>query len=359
MKLENLGFPQAALAVLPTPLDEAPRFARAIGDVRVFIKRDDETGLALGGNKARKLELLVGEALAMGCDTLITCGGPQSNHARMTAAAARKHGLYPVLALDSDDPGTRQGNLLLDSLLGAEVVFAGGGREGEDIMPAIAERLRNQGKKPYIIPLGGSNPLGALGYVSCVEEMVDQGEQAGVMPVSLYAAAGSCGTLAGLILGKILFDAPFEVLGVAVSETGPVKEAKALKLVLETAALLKSHAVPAAHAKGVPARYAKPFERLLGISEESVRPHVRVTGSQVGKGYGIPTEAGLEAISLLARNEGVLTDPVYTGKALAGLIQDVRSGVYKPGEAVAFLHSGGVPADFAYADIFTNGRNQG
>lgn len=348
MELTLLGFPKAALAALPTPLDEAERFASAVGQVRVFVKRDDETGLALGGNKARKLELLVGDALAKGCDTLITCGGPQSNHARMTAAAARKHGLDAVLALDGDDPGTRQGNLLLDVLLGAEIVFSGN-VEGEEIMPAIADRLRAQGKKPYIIPLGGSNPLGSLGYVSCVEELVEQCKQAGVSPKVLYSAAGSCGTLAGLILGKILCDAPFEVQGVAVSEDGLAKEAKTERLVLETAALLKSHVQPRTPL----------FDKLDSLTPDSVRPHVRVVGDQVGKGYGVPTAAGLEAISLLARNEGMLTDPVYTGKALAGLVKDVRSGAYMPGEAVVFLHSGGVPADFAYGETLTDGRKQG
>ena len=356
MKLETLGFPRADLAILPTPLEEAPRFAKALGNVRVFIKRDDETGLALGGNKARKLELLVGEALALGSDTLITCGGPQSNHARMTAAAARKVGLHPVLALDHDDPGERQGNLLLDHLLGADLVFAGT-RHSEETMPEIAERLKEAGRRPYIIPLGGSNALGALGYVSCVEEMVDQAADAGVALEALYAAAGSCGTLAGLVLGKILFDASFGVIGVAVSETGPIKEEKTVKLVAAAAALLSSRVASLARERGVPEKYAKQFERLLEITPRSIRSHVKVVGNYVGAGYGIPTAEGLGAISFLARNEGILTDPVYTGKALAGLIHDLRAGVYAPGASVAFLHSGGVPADFAYTHAFVDGRN--
>jgi len=355
MKLETLGFSRADLAVLPTPFEEAPRFSRATGDVRVFIKRDDATGLALGGNKARKLELLVGEALALGSDTLVTCGGPQSNHARMTAAAARKFGLYPVLVLDGEDPGTRQGNLLLDHLLGAELVFAGN-RDSNEMLPEVADRLAVEGRRPYVIPLGGSNALGALGYLSCVEEMVDQASAARLAPEALYVAAGSCGTLAGLVLGKILFDAPFRVLGVAVSPNAAAKEQRTVDLVVEAARLLGSRAALSSRKEGAPAKYLVCFERLPEVTAESVRPLVTVVEDQVGPGYGVPTPAGLEAISLLARNEGVLTDPVYTGKALAGLVRDVRAGCYAPGAQVVFLHSGGVPADFAYVEALTHGR---
>ncbi len=348
MKLESLGFPKADLAVLPTPFEEVPRFAKALGGgARVFVKRDDSTGLAFGGNKARKLELLIGDALASGSDTVITCGGPQSNHARMTAAAARKVGLDPVLVLDGDDPGTRQGNLLLDHLLGADLVFAGG-RDSAEMMPEVAERLKAAGKRPYIIPLGGSNALGALGYLSCIEELVGQASAAHVVPKALYAATGSCGTLAGLVLGKILFDAPFKIVGVAVSPTAAKKEERTVELVLETAALLKSH---------VGSNQGGPFDRLGKVTAQSVRPLFKVVDDQVGEGYGIPTAAGLEAISTLARNEGVLTDPVYTGKALAGLCKDVRQGVYKPGDPVIFLHTGGTPANFAYREVLTEGRN--
>jgi 1-aminocyclopropane-1-carboxylate deaminase/D-cysteine desulfhydrase-like pyridoxal-dependent ACC family enzyme len=359
MKLENLGFHKADLAVLPTPLEAAPRFSRALGDkVHVFLKRDDATGLALGGNKARKLEFLVGEALALGSDTLITCGGPQSNHARMTAAAARKCGLNPVLVLDGNDPGTRQGNLLLDHLLGAELVFAGD-RDSGAMMAKVAERLETAGKRPYIIPLGGSNALGALGYVACMEELVDQAAGHRISPDSLYVATGSCGTLAGLILGKILFNASFSVTGVAVSQSAPLKEERTVNLVMDAAALLTSRVLPTVREKRVSdEKYARPFERLFEIIPQVVKPLVKVVEDQVGQGYGIPTGAGLEAISLMARTEGVLIDPVYTGKALAGLIHDVRDGVYEAGETVVFLHTGGVPADFAYEEVLTERRKQ-
>ncbi|MGE5579981.1 MAG: D-cysteine desulfhydrase family protein [Bacillota bacterium] len=347
MDLARLGFARADLAVLPTPYEEVPRFAKALGTgARVFLKRDDATGLALGGNKARKLEVLVGDAVSKGCDTLITCGGPQSNHARMTAAAARKMGLHPVLVLDGADPGVRQGNLLLDHLLGADIVFSGE-RSSGDMLEEVAASLRSEGRKPYVIPLGGSNPLGAIGYISCVEEIVQQLRPLGLAPTALYAATGSCGTLAGLILGKIIFDAPFRIIGEVVSPSAATKEERAVALTLETAEILKSRA------SGQP----ELLRKLSAVTPQSVKAAFAVYDDQVGEGYGIPTPQCIEAISLLARNEGVLTDPVYTGKALAGMVQDLRQGKYGPKDAVIFLHTGGVPADFAYREALTKGRN--
>jgi len=347
MDLARLGFAKADLAVLPTPFEEVPRFAKAVGtSARVFLKRDDATGLALGGNKARKLEILVGDAVANGYDTLITCGGPQSNHARMTAAAARKLGLHPVLVLDGADPGVRQGNLLLDHLLGADIIFSGE-RSSGDMLEEVVASLRDQGKKPYVIPLGGSNPYGAIGYISCVEEIVQQLKPLGVAPTALYVATGSCGTLAGLILGKLIFDAPFRIIGQAVSPSAATKEERAIALTLETAELLKSRV------SGQPELLTK----LAAVTPQSVRESFGIFDDQVGEGYGIPTPQCIEAISLLARNEGVLTDPVYTGKALAGMVQDLRQGKYGSKDAVIFLHTGGVPADFAYTEVLTKGRN--
>lgn len=358
MRFQDLGFPKADLAVLPTPLEDAPRFSEALGGaVRVLLKRDDATGLALGGNKARKLEFLVGEALALGSDTLITCGGPQSNHARMTAAAARKCGLDPVLVLDGDDPGTRQGNLLLDHLLGAQLVFSLE-RDSSAVMPEVAARLEGMGRRPYIIPLGGSNALGALGYVSCVEEIMDEIEGGAISPTALYVATGSCGTLAGLIIGKILFDAPFRIVGYAVSANSQLKEERTVNLVMEAIALLRDGAFPAVCERALACeKYRKPFEKLLESTPLSVKPMVKVIDDQVGQGYGKPTREGIQAISLLARSEGVLTDPVYTGKALAGLVRDVRQGALETGETVVFLHTGGVPADFAYQEVLAERRD--
>ena len=358
MRFERLGFPRADLAVLPTPLESLPRFSKAMGKgVSVSVKRDDATGLGMGGNKARKLEFLVAEALSLGRDTLITCGGPQSNHARMTAAAARKCGLDPVLVLDGDDPGCREGNLLLDELLGAEIVFSGD-REAESMMPEVARELEKRGKKPYIIPLGGSNALGSLGYVSCVEELTRQAAEDGVSPEALYVAAGSCGTLAGLVLGKVLFGAPFRVIGVAVSSTASAKVDRTVQLVMEAADLIRSRM--ANEADGAPDLSEEDrakLDRLFEVTPETVRELVEVIGDQVGEGYGIPTPECLEAISLMAKSEGLLMDPVYTGKALAGLVADIRRGRWKAGQNVVFLHTGGVPADFAYKDVLVGRRN--
>ena len=358
MRFESLGFPKVDLAVLPTPFEHVPRFSRVLGkDVAVFVKRDDATGLGMGGNKARKLEFLVAEALSLGRDTLITCGGPQSNHARMTAAAARKCGLDPVLVLDGDDPGRRAGNLLLDELLGAEIVFSGD-RESGAMMPEVARELEKKGRKPYIIPLGGSNALGSLGYVSCVEELTRQAAEDGVSPEALYVAAGSCGTLAGLVLGKILFDAPFKVIGVAVSSTGSAKVDRTVQLVMEAANLLRIRSAKEADgALALGEEDRARLQRLFEVTPETVREFVEVIGDQVGKGYGIPTPECLEAISLMAKSEGLLMDPVYTGKALAGLIADIRKGRWKTGQEVVFLHTGGVPADFAFEDVLVGRRN--
>lgn len=350
MNFEAMGFPCAKLAETPTPFEEAPRFSKVLGGPRVFLKRDDATGLALGGNKARKLELLIGEALALGADTVITCGGPQSNHARMTAAAARRSGLNPILVLDGEDPGIRQGNLLLNHLLGAELVFSGDRKSG-DMLEEVAQRVREEGRNPYIVPLGGSNALGALAYMNCVEEIVSQSRTLGVVPKALYVAAGSVGTLAGLILGKMVFNAPFSITGVAVSPGAEAKAERTMELMNQASALLKSRAVPSVVSRGIRPEYRDAFDRFMGLSPQDLKIHVKIDEGQVGEGYAVPTDSGLEAIRLLARTEGVLTDPVYTGKGLAALVKDIRSGVFSQGDSVIFVHTGGVPADFAFTDI--------
>jgi L-cysteate sulfo-lyase len=338
----GMGFRRVRLAETPTPFEEAPRFSKVLGGPTVFLKRDDATGLALGGNKARKLELLMGEMLEQGADTVITCGGPQSNHARMTAAAARKLGVHPVLVLDGDDPGTRQGNLLLDHLLGAEIIFSGS-RSACDLLDEVRDKVASQGRKPYVVPLGGSSPLGALAYMECVEEIVAESKALGVSPKALYVASGSVGTLAGLIMGKVAFEAPFSVRGFAVSPGVEAKTERTVELMKESISLLRS-------------RVSHPGPdlcRLFDYGLEGLSALVNIDGSEVGEGYAIPTEAGLEAIRLLARNEGVLTDPVYTAKALAGLVRDARAGVYSKDDSVIFLHTGGVPSDFAFVEALS------
>lgn len=355
MKPNPFGLPRVDLAVLPTPFEEVPRFSKALGGPRVFVKRDDLTGLALGGNKARKLEYLMGEAVSRGALSVVTCGGPQSNHARMTAAAARKFGLHPVLVLDGDDPGQRQGNLLLDEILGAELVFSGS-TSAEEKMVQVFQDLEGRGMRPYLIPLGGSSALGTVGYIECVREIIESSHFLGVQPSWLYVPAGSCGTVAGLVLGAELYEAPFQVCGIAVSPDAAKKEKRTVELVLEAASLiLRSVRNPQSPLGPCPLT-DQALQKLSGLSETAVRKRFRIIDGFVGQGYGIPTPEGVEAIRLLARTEGILTDPVYTGKALAALVHHVRSGNIPAESQVIFLHTGGTPADFAYSEELVKGR---
>ena len=326
--------PRFPLATLPTPLQEAPRLRAALGGPercpRILLKRDDLTGLALGGNKARKLEFLVADALAQGATALITTGAAQSNHARMTAAAARLAGLRCSLVLTSgsQDPPV-QGNLLLDHLLGAEVhlVPAGGaGMPGGETVDAAIDRVAGEltarGERPYVIPVGGSNAVGTLGYVTGTLELVEQLYQAGVAPTRLYYASGSRGTQSGLVLGAKLYGAPYRVVGIAVSPGDSVKDTHAAEIANEAAGRI-----------GAAVR---------------VDPGDLVTDDRYfGEGYGIPTPGGLEAVRLLAYHEAIFLDPTYTGKAMAGMIDHIRRGEINPAETVVFLHTGGVPAIFA------------
>lgn len=337
------------LTGLPTPLEDVPRFSEYLGGPRVLVKRDDSTSLAMGGNKARKLEFLIGHALSLGATHVLTVGGPQSNHARMTAAAARKFGLKPVVVLEGEDPGERQGNLLLDAILGAEIVFSGK-RDVAEVMHEIADDLHRKGHIPYEIPLGGSNAVGTLGYVPCVAEILEQSRSLGIQPRDLFVATGSCGTLAGLLLGKLLYGADFRVTGVAVSPGIPEKTEQTVRLVEEALILLEDAELRKCVAPGVPP------ERIYAVSREEIESEVRIDGDQIGPGYGIPTPECIEAITLLARTEGILADPVYTGKALAGLVARIRGGKLGRSDIVVFVHTGGVPANFAFSDELLKGR---
>jgi D-cysteine desulfhydrase family pyridoxal phosphate-dependent enzyme len=323
--------PRFRLAALPTPLQEATRLRAALGGSercpRIFIKRDDLTGLAFGGNKTRKLEYLVADALQQKATVLVTSGAVQSNHARQTAAAACVAGLRSVLALASPtaEPAV-QGNLLLDRMLGAEVHFiptdAGGAAERID---RIVAELAHRGERPYLIPGGGSSPVGTFGYVAATLELVAQCVALDIAPRWLYYASGSRGTQAGLVLGAKMFSASFGLQGMAVSHEQPGAIGHALEIVNQAAA-------------------------LLGVSVEVTADDLLTDPRYVGTGYGIGTPESREAITLLARQEGILLDPVYTAKALAGLIDHIRQGAIDPGESVVFLHSGGTPGLFAKAD---------
>jgi D-cysteine desulfhydrase family pyridoxal phosphate-dependent enzyme len=301
------------LAHLPTPLERADRLGAALGlePGRLWIKRDDCTGLATGGNKARKLELLVADAIAKGSDVLITAGGPQSNHARTTAAAAALAGLDCVLAFNDDAPARTEGNQLLDVVLGAERRFLGRIPMDDlnDAVEGIADELREAGRKPYVIPIGGSSPLGASAYVAAADEIVaDLGHD----DVLVVTATGSGGTHSGLAarLGHE------RVVGVDVGAIAdPLSTVR--RLSIEVAALV-----------GLPSPEGDP----------------RLLRDQVGIGYGAPTAACREAIRLAARSEGVLLDPVYSGKAFAGLMTLLPAGV--SARTIVFLATGGAPALF-------------
>jgi D-cysteine desulfhydrase family pyridoxal phosphate-dependent enzyme len=326
--------PRVHLITLPTPLQGAPRLREALGGAarcpNILIKRDDLTGLAFGGNKGRKLEFLVADALAQGANWLITAGAAQSNHARMTAAAARLAGLNATLVLSAkvEQPDV-QGNLLLDHLLDAEVRIVPSDTDMDAAMVEVADELRAAGERPYIIPVGGSNAVGTFGYVAGTLELMGQLFAQGEGPSRLYYASGSRGTQSGLVLGAKHYNAPYAVHGISVSGGDAEKRRRALTIANEAAELL-----------GLPTRVAD--DDLLNDD------------SQIGAGYGIPTAGCLEAIHLLARHEAIFLDPVYSAKAMAGLIADIRSGTITPAETVIFLHTGGTPALFAQAPILAN-----
>lgn len=321
--------PRVKAAHLPTPLEEATRLSEALGGPRIYIKRDDETGLALGGNKARKLEYLMGEARGVGADVVLTTGGPQSNHARMTVAIARRLGMDAVLILTGTDPGERLGNLLLDEVLGAEIRFAG--IEDMDVIDRMLEeaasQLRQKGRRPYIVPLGGSTPMGALGYVQAALELAEQARDLNLKIDRIVIATGSGGTQAGLVLGARLAGLQTSIEGISVSRSRDQAAQRVANIANGAAALIE-----------VPIRFG-PGEII-------------VHDGYVGPGYGVATDEGLEAIRLTARTEGIILDPVYTGKAMAGLCDLVRRGSYRSGETIVFIHTGGGPGLLARPDLF-------
>jgi D-cysteine desulfhydrase family pyridoxal phosphate-dependent enzyme len=332
--------PRIRLATLPTPIHDAVRLRAALGGERrcprILLKRDDLTGLALGGNKARKLEFLIADACRVGATSVVTTGAVQSNHARMTAAAARAAGLGVTLVLTTRDASPpNQGNYLLDRLFGASIHLIPAGPDPriavapdeEQRVNEIVSAMRSRGERPYVIPVGGSSGVGAVGYAAGTLELVEQLNDLSLSPTRLYYASGSRGTQAGLELGARLFDPPYRLCGVAVSGGEEEKRLRAARIASEAAALLGA--------------------------QVAIAPEALVTSqAHIGEGYGISTPAGLEAIRILAEHEGVLLDPVYTAKAMAALISDVRAGTVSADETIMFLHTGGVPALFAHAESF-------
>lgn len=324
MNMNRLSqFPRASVAILPTPLNPLPRLSARLGGPALWVKRDDQTGLAFGGNKLRKLEFLLGEAQARDADTLVTTGAPQSNHARQTAAAAARAGLRCTLVLRGNPPAEVTGNILLDRLLKAEIVWAGG-RPAPEVMDEVVDELQAGGRRPFAIPLGGSNAIGALGYVAAMYELVEQCRAMSVSFDAVVFATSSGGTQAGMVAGARAVGYAGRVVGISVDH--PAGE-------------FKQTLVPLANATA---------ERLaLSASFEAGDFDVR--DDYLGGGYGVMGDPEREAIALAAQSEGLLVDPVYTGRALAGLIDLIRKGEFKPGQNVLFWHTGGTPALFAYA----------
>ncbi len=327
-------FPRIFLAHLPTPLERLDRLSKELGGPEIWIKRDDCTGLSTGGNKTRKLEFLMAEAQAMGADLVMTQGATQSNHARQTAAFSARLGMACHLLLEdrtgSKDPNYNlNGNVLLDILHGASLERHPGGTDMAAAMEVAADKIRADGRKVYVIPGGGSNATGALGYVNCAIELVSQANDRGLVIDHMVTATGSSGTQAGLVAGLKAINAGIPLLGIGVRAPKEKQEQSVFALAQLTAA-------------------------RLGCPDVVSRGDVVADCNYVGAGYGIPRADTLEAIRMFAELEGILLDPVYSGKGAAGLIDYCRKGKFRKGERVVFLHTGGSAGLFGYDSVLTN-----
>jgi L-cysteate sulfo-lyase len=323
-------FPRLHLAHLPTPLEPMPRLSKELG-CEIWIKRDDCTGMSTGGNKTRKLEFLMAEAVEMGADTVMTQGATQTNHGRQTAAFAAKLGMDCHILLEdrtgyNNDNYNGNGNVLLDHLHGATTEKFPGGTDMPAEMEKAAEAERAKGKKVYVIPGGGSNPTGALGYVNCAFELVGQANDRGLVIDRVVHATGSSGTQAGLVTGMKAINSGIPVLGIGTRAPQPKQEQMVYDLACRTA-------------------------EKLGCPGIVAREDVMANTDYVGEGYGLPTESGLEAIRMFAELEGILLDPVYSGKGAAGLIDLARKGEFE-GQRIVFLHTGGAVGLFGYDFAF-------
>ncbi len=328
MKLSK--FPRVPLAHLPTPLEHLPRLSDALGGPQIYVKRDDCTGLATGGNKTRKLEYSMGEALENRADTIITVGAVQSNHVRQTVAAACKLGLKCEVLLEHrvEHPSElyrNSGNVLLDRIFGANLREYEKGTDFDAAMADVAQEVTASGGTPYIVPGGASNPVGALGYVGCGLELLQQFGEQSLKIDHLVTATGSAGTHGGLAVGIRGGGSDLPILGIGVNAPKDVQEERVYKLACETA-------------------------DLVGAPGVVSRGDIIADCNYIGAGYGVPTDSMNEAVLMLARFEGLLFDPVYSGKALAGMIDYIRQGRFDQSETIVFLHTGGAAGLFAYAD---------
>lgn len=325
-------FPRLHFAHLPTPLEPMKSLSKLLGGPNLWIKRDDCTGLAGGGNKTRKLEFLIAEAVQQQADTIITQGATQSNHARQTAAIAARMGMACYLLLEDrtgsvDVDYNYNGNVLLDQMLGATLQKLPIDTDMDAAMQDLAKSLRADGKKPYIIPGGGSNPTGALGYVNAALELLNQANNMGLKIDHVVHATGSAGTQAGLVTGLCATHSQIPVLGIGVRAARQKQENNVFELAAKTA-------------------------ELLGVAGIVKREDVVANSDYVGGGYGVPTDSMLEAVGMFARTEAILLDPVYSGKAAAGLVDLIRKGQFKQNENIVFLHTGGAQGLFAYRQSF-------
>jgi len=316
---------KTSLGYFPTPLIELSRLSQFLDGPKIFMKRDDLTGLALGGNKTRKLEYILADALKQGCDTIITAGAAQSNHCRQTAAAAAKLNLECHLLLGGEAPLKAQGNLLLDHLFDCHIHWTGSNRKGEDTARIFAQ-LKAAGKKPYLVPYGGSNELGAMSFIDAIAELQQQKDGREFSHVVFASSSG--GTHAGLILGKQIYNKTFELVGINIDKDTDAS----LPFDQHVTQLVNSTA------------------KLIGLDYTFQKNELILNSDYVGDGYGVLGPQENEAIALTAKLEGILLDPVYTGRAMAGLIHLIRSGNIGKTDEVLFWHTGGAPSLFAYAD---------
>lgn len=326
-------FPRRGYVTTPTPIESAPQFSAALGNkVNVYIKRDDLLPGTAGGNKTRKLDFCIADALEQKADTIITCGAVQSNHCRLTLAWSVKEGLDCHLILEERVAGSYKpeasGNNFLFQILGVKsITVVPGGTNMMEAMENLAESLRTAGRKPYIVPGGASNPVGALGYVSCAEECLNQLFHMGLNIDHMVVPSGSAGTHAGIIAGMYLNNANIPVTGIGVNRKKSVQEAAVHTLANATA-------------------------KLIGVNTDIPASAVVAFDDYVGPGYSLPTDSMVEAVKLLAQTEGILLDPVYSGKAMAGLMDLIRKDYFPKGANVLFLHTGGSPALYAYLPSF-------
>ncbi len=325
------GFPRVKLVNLPTPLEKMSRLTSALNGPQLWVKREDCTGLAFGGNKERKAEFALGDSLSKNADVIITVGPVQSNHARATAAAARKLGLKVILVLSGEKPSSYDGNLLVNSLLGAEIRFLKGKPSKLDRMQfteGIAADLRKKGHIPYVIPAGASYPLGAVAYVNAMLELLSQTRNGGFKIDHVIHAAGSGGTQAGLVLGNKALESKVNVLGICVEPH--IRD----KLVNETVEIARGAA------------------KLLHLKVTVEPDDVVLDENYAGKAYEEPTPEAINAIRLVAQTEGLLLDPIYTGRAMAGLVDLIKEDRFEKNDNVVFVHTGGTPALFPYRKDF-------